>query len=480
MAMNWMIWRRYPRQWLNSLLAPRSSTEDAGRREYMLNVILFGAVVLSSVATGAAFADFLQRGQAYRGNPPANQLIILLLVVSLYLASRARFTKEASYLVVGLFFAGATYSIYLWGIDLPLALLAYALVIVMAGVLISSRATLLTAALAGVTIFLVAYLQSTFVIHPDLYWKREMLGVFDAVVIVVMLGIITLIAWLYSREIEKSLLRARTSEGALQAERDRLEEKVVERTEELRRTQLEKMLHLYRFAEFGRLASGFVHDLITPLNVVSLNLEQLQSGADGSPNRATEDSRILRRAIEGTKRMEQFVRAAQQQVRVESLKTAFFLTEELDHVLDILEHRAHQWAVRVVVHCPDSRRQLFQDPVKFNQLLMNLVSNAIDAYVDWPGAEHNRRVAIDVTAAPDDRLQIRIQDWGCGIERQHLARIFEPFFTTKASRHGMGLGLAIAKDIAEKDFQGSLTVQSVRGQGSTFLLTMPLRAGPTI
>ena len=110
------------------------------------------------------------------------------------------------------------------------------------------------------------------------------------------------IAWLSNREIEKSLKRARRSEAALKVERDALEITVEARTRQLREAQADQLSQLYRFAEFGQISSGLFHDLVNPLNAMSLNMENILSIQDHAT--VSEMRERIERAMGSAKRME--------------------------------------------------------------------------------------------------------------------------------------------------------------------------------
>jgi two-component system NtrC family sensor kinase len=76
-------------------------------------------------------------------------------------------------------------------------------------------------------------------------------------------------------------------------------------------------------------------------------------------------------------------------------------------------------------------------------------------------------------AEDSDCLEIRVSDQGCGIPPENLGRIFDEFFSTKALGEGTGLGLSIIRDIVTNFFGGTVSVESVLGQGSVFLLRLP-------
>ncbi len=109
-------------------------------------------------------------------------------------------------------------------------------------------------------------------------------------------------------------------------------------------------------------------------------------------------------------------------------------------------------------------------PAKINQVVLNLLSNAVDACGD------NGKVT--VRTCPCDRgVEIHVIDTGCGIAPAIRERIFDPFFTTKPPGKGTGLGLSISHGIVE-DHGGAIEVESTPGQGTHFTVTLPLRPPP--
>ena len=202
--------------------------------------------------------------KSLRGTVKARYLyiffIILIIFISLLFLSRIGWYIFASYTLISIYFVAITYAAYYWGPDLPTALLGYALVIVVSSILISTRFAFIVTLLVSSLIIFFTYLQSRILLLPRLEWKTERLGVYDGIGFAAIFCIIMTVSWLSNREIERSLRRARTSEAALKEERDMLEITVEDRTRELQKTQSEKIAQLYRFAEFGKLASGLFHD----------------------------------------------------------------------------------------------------------------------------------------------------------------------------------------------------------------------------
>jgi len=254
----------------------------------------------------------------------------------------------------------------------------------------------------------------------------------DSLVLAITLCVIAVVSWLSNREIEKSLFRARNSERALKEERDLLEVKVEERTKELKKAQLEKISQLYHFAEFGRLASGLFHDLVNPLTVVSLNLEELNERAKEKRSQALMDiASILQHAIDGTRRMQVFVESVRKQIQQQETRTMFFIEKEINQVMQLLSFKAKEQGVRLVFS-PSCSITTYGDPVKFYKVISNLISNAIDAYegIENTHEPTQKREIVITLSEKDHIIAIHVQDWGKGVPEEVAHKIFEPFFTT--------------------------------------------------
>ena len=104
---------------------------------------------------------------------------------------------------------------------------------------------------------------------------------------------------------------------------------------------------------------------------------------------------------------------------------------------------------------------------KLQQILLNLITNACAA-VDDGG-----RIAVSARPGEANRVVIEVTDDGCGIPEADVTRVFEPFFTTKGHHGGTGLGLSITYSLVQ-EMGGKLNVKSRVGQGTTFVITLPI------
>jgi two-component system NtrC family sensor kinase len=131
-----------------------------------------------------------------------------------------------------------------------------------------------------------------------------------------------------------------------------------------------------------------------------------------------------------------------------------------------------KYGIDVVKHYGDLP-QVNCYPAQLNQVFSNLITNAIDAMEEADCDP--KTLTISTQAVEDDRVQITIKDSGSGIKAGVKHKIFDPFFTTKAIGKGTGLGLGICYQIIQKH-DGTITVESELGQGTEFVITLPIYA----
>lgn len=455
-VIEWSGLRRSSSGFYMRFMGPRSEDEDVQRREFILNFLLCGALLLAIAAFISSAVQHVVAVPHGDSNSLLLPLSFIIGVLILWRLSRTGHYKVGAYSLVGLFFAVGTYAIAYWSIEIPEGELIYALVIVMAGILIGSAAGVGAAVMTSAVAIFFAVLQGHHVLHPHTSWLTHPILVSDVETYVVTFGVIGLVSWLANREIDRSLARARTSETALAAERDSLEVKVGERTQALEQSQRERVLELERFAEFGRVSAGLLHDLANPLTTASLNLAELDTDRH---------SRAAQTALRSVRYVERYVAAARKQLQHESTLKSFSVGGELNQVVRMLQHKARAAGVKLTLQC-DHGHRLYGDPVKFHQLVANLVANAIEAYPE--GQDSPKEVVIRVECG-SKKVTLTVHDAGIGIPAAEADHIFTPFYTNKRSaRQSTGLGLSLVKQIAERDFGGGITVSSSKNEGTTF------------
>ncbi len=379
---------------LQRFLSPKSPDEDVRRGEFILNVLLLSTLALFAAAIMiSVFASLYRPASHAQSSLPLLFLGgTLLFLCFLYFLSRRGFYQLSAHLFILLFFALSVFMGLKWGVDVNASILLYALSVVMAGVLLGARSAFLLTILIAASMTISGYLEMSGVIHINDYWRTEPWSESDTLMTAVVFLSVAAVSWLFGREMEKSLARARLSESLLKEERDALEITVTERTRELREAQTEKISQLYRFAEFGRLSSGLFHDLLNPLSAVSLNVEKGD----------------LERALSAAKKMEHFILAVRRQMAKKKESGIFSLRESTEQVLDILSYKAQKAHARISLSAPEDLR-IAGEEIKWNQVAMNLITNAIDAREETGG-----KITIRLESR-EDKIVFSVADDGSGI-----------------------------------------------------------------
>ena len=272
------------------------------------------------------------------------------------------------------------------------------------------------------------------------------------------IGILIAALFYLSRiEMKRSLEQSEIANRILAEDRTKLQLELTENTQALRESELARMTELSKAAEFGRLAQGLFHDLITPLTSIILHTEQLREDDVTHTN--------LEKAVEAGNRMSRYIHDIRATLSREESERECVITEELDMVLHLLGHKAIQSGVKIEVDCKNVP-SWHGNPLKLRQIFSNLISNSIDSF-EKRNTDMARIVHISLRTVHDaEKIVLEIRDNGSGISPQNLKRVFEPFFTTKPVDQGTGIGLTTVKSIVEKDLKGRIEIESEEGKGT--------------
>jgi PAS domain S-box-containing protein len=217
-----------------------------------------------------------------------------------------------------------------------------------------------------------------------------------------------------------------------------------------------------RLAELGTLASGMAHEIGTPMNVILGRAELLMRKATDERTRRSLET-IVTQVERITKIMNQLLSFARKRP---AERQGINLETIMIDVLDVLEERFHKHHIQVTKTVSPHLPKVLADPDHMNQVFLNLLLNACQSMPEGG----TLRLALHPT---DTTVELTIQDTGCGIPQEQLSKIFDPFFSTKAVGEGTGLGLTVIHGILQ-EHQGDIRVTSVPGQGTTFIVSLPI------
>jgi two-component system NtrC family sensor kinase len=249
-----------------------------------------------------------------------------------------------------------------------------------------------------------------------------------------------------------------------------LEEKVEERSQQLRQIQA-KLMQAEKLASLGRLASGVAHEINSPLNGILALSHLLMRRLKDQPDLQKELEIIVKEAT----RVSAIVRGLLDFSRESKpQKRPCNVNQLILHTLSLVEGQAVFQNIRVVRNLGAQVPILLLDGNQIQQVFMNILLNAADAMAN------QGTLTITSSHAPGDSfVQVKFTDTGCGIPEENLNKIFDPFFTTKADKKGTGLGLAVSYGIIDRH-RGRIEVQSEVGRGTTVAIHLPLEAAEQV
>ena len=234
----------------------------------------------------------------------------------------------------------------------------------------------------------------------------------------------------------------------------------------------EKLVQSQKLASVGELSAGIGHEINNPLAIISQETEWMQhllkqiGERDSKEVAELQDSlkEVLHqvdRCREITQNLLDFARRKEpvfQEVNVNKL---------IEDLSRLVEKEAILHQIEILREFQQDLPLVQTDAPSLRQVVLNLLTNATHA------VQKDGKIRIATKRSQNGSVDIIVEDTGCGIPKDHLAKIFDPFFTTKPEGKGTGLGLSICHGIVDK-LGGRISVRSEVGKGSTFVVTLPI------
>jgi C4-dicarboxylate-specific signal transduction histidine kinase len=246
---------------------------------------------------------------------------------------------------------------------------------------------------------------------------------------------------------------------------------VAERTVQLLRLQ-EDLAHVARISTMGELTASIAHEVSQPLAAVSTNADACRRWLMRKEPNLEEARDALERIIRESSRASDVVR----RIRALSRKTTpqrtrLQLNDIVHEVLTLAQSKLLNQQISLTVDMSATLPEVLGDRVQLQQVLLNLIVNAIDAV--QPVVGRPRELGIRTSSPIIREVQLIVRDSGVGLDSLVQTRLFEPFFTTKPE--GMGLGLSISRRIVEAH-GGQLRATPNFDHGTTLVVILPSAA----
>lgn len=450
---------------------PIDWSEEKRRKSYLTTLIyLFFAVFLTlSLLVRVFYVIFIIRDHN------SVSLFSLILFSILFFNFLLRIRRKggqlsAAFLITSLIilcFQGS----FKWGIDLFTIDIIYPLIIFLAAVLVSANFAFIILLVEVLGLSVIFYLQSNNLVSWDPSWKNYQPTYFDLIMILAVYFLMAAFSWISTREIEKSLQKALKEKKKNKKLLEKLKyqnlnlEKIVEqRTAALKNYQIEQLIKVSPFIDMGKLAAGIIHNIRTPLSVISLAIDNLLS------RKGEIDKKLylehLNRAKNAVEKINDFSKISKNQFSESNELDYFDLNQEIKELIQLFEHKASEKQIKIFFD-ENKKYKLMAYREKLDQVIANLLLNAIEAFDNSDKKEKHIFIKLKRNK---HYLLIQIKDYATGINTEDLKNLFQARFTTKSNKNGLGLGLYFCQEIMNNFYETKVKVENMIGVGSTFTL----------
>jgi signal transduction histidine kinase/ActR/RegA family two-component response regulator len=294
----------------------------------------------------------------------------------------------------------------------------------------------------------------------------------------------------HAAELEKEISERKQAEEALREAHDSLELRVQERTAQLNRayeklqqemSERERIQEQLRQAQkmeaIGTLAGGIAHDFNNILAAIIGFTEMAADDVSDRPEVEQNLKRVLRSAIRARDLVKQILTFSR---KTNYQRIPLSLAPLVKETVQLLRASIPA-TIEIKLANTASSDTVLASPVEVQQVVMNLATNASLAMQEKGGTLEISLTDIDFTpdspvldtdVIPGEYVQLTVKDTGVGMSPDVMKRVFEPFFTTREVGKGTGMGLSVVYGIV-KDLEGTVTVESEPGEGSTFRVLLP-------
>ena len=232
-----------------------------------------------------------------------------------------------------------------------------------------------------------------------------------------------------------------------------------------------EMARVARISSLGAFSASLAHEINQPLAALAISNVVAQRLLETNPPDIAKIARSVERSARDARRASEIVaRMRSLTTRQPALAADFNLNEAMAEMLALSRGELERWAVTLEENLAAEPVLVHGDRIQIQQVVLNLIQNAIEAMREWP--EDERRLRVSCRLVGSGEVRVEVEDRGPGLDPGTAESIFEHLFTTKQG--GTGLGLAISKSIIEAH-GGRIWVERVEPHGAVFKFQLPQR-----
>ncbi len=247
-----------------------------------------------------------------------------------------------------------------------------------------------------------------------------------------------------------------------------LDQRIREEIEKSRK-QEQMLLQQSRLVAMGEMIGNIAHQWRQPLNVLGLSIQNLEMASEFGELDHDYIITMIDTSMKQVTYMSKTIDDFRNFVNPNSTQTCFDLDEAIKESIRLLKPTLTSSFIKATVHIPEITIKILGNSSEFKQVIVNLINNAKDAFIENNIAER----VMDIRVIDDaERVIIEFEDNAGGIPIEIIGRIFEPYFTTKEEGKGTGIGLYMSYGIIKEKMNGSITAANT-STGVKFTISIP-------
>lgn len=422
-------------------------------------IVLVTSMVVGFVLTGLLLIyDFSNVGYLRTRTVVALSLLGYLTIA--FILSRLKHNTVANWMLISFYTGIGALTMLFWGLNAALGIFAMSFVIILTGVLLGSRAILPVSIGLVVVLACIQTLHVHGIVTPDLTSVQNASSYFDVISYSTILGIFALVIWVYNRQLEASLKRARNAESTVRTQKDSISRQLATESARLRQAQQNEIQQLYKFATLGQSVTATLHELSNYLSVLTMDMDDLKH--------QHKNSKVIKNADESILQINAMVRQFRRKLENYDETKVLSATPVVKRAIADTATRLHlaQTIIEFEQDTQTTPLRVSGDPFALSQVLIILITNAVEACKDFP----QPKVTVRLTEL-NDTIEISVLDNGVGIPESVKDRLFTP--STSSKPNGLGVGLYIAKRIVETHFKGTIALGETTQTGAKFIVRLP-------